>query len=189
MGFAPGLGVGEGFVQEFPELPAERPVKASHDDAHYHNAAFYLTSVKLQAGHVPAHNYGCGWRFLDIPLSPGQVFNTARLYYKAASTIGVILVNLRGEANANPATFSDLTDYYGRTRTTAGGRTALPAVTSGTWYSVDVKDIIEEIIALAAWSKGNPIVIFFDVDTYSVRYQEYHSYDADPDDAAYLKIT
>lgn len=189
IGFAPGLGPGEGLIPEYPELPVTRAVRASSDDCHRHNTAFYLTATELQAGHLPAHNYACAWRFLDIPLFKDQAITTARIYFKAADSQDSIPVNLRGEANASPATFSTYADWAARTRTTAGGRTYTGNVVADTWYSLDVKDIIEEIIALAAWQKGNPIVIFFDTDTLAARRHEYYSFDADPDDAAYLEIT
>ena len=189
IGFAPGMGTPGGFEEPITEIPFTSKPGQGSDDAYYRQTSFYTTTQRLYAGHVPGVDYGCGWRFRNIRLGSGESFTQAKVYYKAAASIASIYVDLRGERNVSPATFSTYADYMGRTRTIVGGRTLLSAIVSGTWYSVDVTSQVQEIIALAGWTKGNNLVIFFDVDTLSARRHEYWAYEKGIAWCAYLDVT
>jgi|GEM_PF-3998718 len=109
---------------------------------------------------------GAGIRFNNIQVNPGDTITSANLllggyWYSTGSTANT---RLHGEKTLTPATFSDITNYDGRTRTVASvDWDAITPWDEGHRYgSPDIKDIIQEIIDQPGWAKGNSIVIFWD---------------------------
>lgn len=171
-----------------PSLPIDIRIAASSDDAHYHNITFYLTALRLQAGHVAAHDYAPGFRFLEIPLDPVLPPAIATINFKIWQAFRAIRIYLRGQRSLDTNTFSTYPDFIARPRTLYEDRLFILNKPAGYWYSLDVLPIITEIISQFGWEAGNSLVIFFDVDTYSASWQEYYAFDLDPNSAAYLHL-
>ncbi len=109
---------------------------------------------------------GCGLRFTNITIPKGSTITAAYITLNAYVDRSNTVVNskIHGEAADNPGQFSDLTDYQGRSRTSAvvnwNGITAWTAESE--YNSPDISSIIQEIIDRAGWSSGNALVIFWD---------------------------
>lgn len=150
----------------------ERLVRVSADDieAHWNGAAWVasITSDAWWVGYFSGsyQKMGGAGRFLNIYIPPGAAILEAYLKLTARTSDASTGVKsrLRGEKNTNPATFSTYANYDARTRTTAQiDWDDIPSWTLGTLYqSPDIKTIIQEIVNLAGWTSGNPIVIFWD---------------------------
>lgn len=145
-------------------------VAASSDDCVVTHQADYfaLTNPYAQAGYCDSsYNWiGIGMRFLNAAIPQGATITTAYLTLRCNSSSSQTTVNTRikGEAADDAATFSDQTDFDGRTRTSAYiDWDNIAAWTSGTDYaSPEIKTVIQEIINRAGWASGNALVIFWD---------------------------
>lgn len=152
----------------------ERQISQSTDDIYVNwntvigNWQVNLSSDRWHVGWWATTDMKCGagGKFLDITIPPGSTILHAYLKLRARSSDSSTGVKsrLHGEKNINPATFSNYANYSARIRTGAAiDWDNIPTWTSGSLYqSPDIKDIIQEIVNLAGWTSGNPIVIFWD---------------------------
>ena len=171
-----------------PSLPIDIRIASSSDDAHYHNTTFYLTADKLECGHVVAHDYAPGFRFIEIPLDPVLPPTIATINFRSWQMGRPVQINLRGQRSTDTETFSTFPDFMARPRTIYVNRLWILSKAPGDWYSLDVLPIITEIISQFGWEAGNSLVIFFDFDLYNAWVHEYYSFDLDPASAAYLHL-
>lgn len=171
-------------------------VAASSDDAYSKEgwSEFDLTSAYPRLGAW----YGCNpsavaLRFLNVTIPKNATINSAVVTFEAGEDSAATTVSVRifGEANASPATFTDLANWQARSWTTAyvdwtniGSWTV-----ASTYNSPDIAAVIQEIVNLAGWASGNNLVLAFKnngstgVDRLTV------GYDANPATCARLSIT
>jgi hypothetical protein len=120
---------------------------------------------------------GGGFRFANVGIPKYSTITNAYLEITAAENLSNDNVNtvIVGELTANASLFSDLADYQSRRGTICGGANddnitnasvnwnSIAHWTQNTKYqSPDISTIIQEIVDLSAWEKGNAIVIFWD---------------------------
>lgn len=134
---------------------------------------FSTSAIDIRAGvrfPVSIYKQGGGYRFQNIAVPNGAVITSAYMQYYLGTglgmdfTQGVCNNKIRGEAADNASTFTDLTDFDARTRTTATVTwSGIEGWYQGNWYnSPDITSIIQEIVNRAGWASGNSIVIFRD---------------------------
>ena len=114
---------------------------------------------------VTSYGHGGGGRFPILFIPAGSTIVSAKVkFYGLNSPNTVIKSRFAGELNATPITFSDLTDYDARSRTTASiDWDAISAWTPDTWYeSPELLSVVQEIVDLGGWATGQPLVIFWD---------------------------
>jgi hypothetical protein len=139
--------------------------------------------------------YGNGLRFLSVGIGQGATIESA--YLKATSRSTRTLTNavksrIEGEDTDDAATFSDITNYLARSRTTANVNwNPTGTWASGVeWSSPDIKTIIQEIVNRGGWSSGNAIVLFWeDRDCLSTDSYYIHHYDSSSNDSCRLTVT
>ena len=185
-------------------------VAASADDAHMdsitdnsgraptNNGIVSLTNTKLEAG---SHGGNAEWcvaiRFPGIAAAQGATISSATLElrgnasYNAAPNVVKFFVSAQASDNA-PAlatTNGDLNSTT-RPRSTAYAEWTQTNVVGGSWYSVDVTAVIQEIVNRAGWATGNAIVMLVDVhpDCTTGEWQDFDSYDGAPAGAPKLTI-
>lgn len=178
-------------------------VAASSDDCFvYWNGSAWvltLTASSPTVGYVISTVYktGQGLRFLNVTIPQGSTINTAYFTRTAHESRAETVVNakIRGEDSDDAVTFSDYTNYDGRTRTTAVITWAdIAAQIAGSEYnSPEIKTIIQEIIDRGGWASGNALVIFWDdhdglSDAEDSHYRDCKSYDLDTAKAPKLHI-
>ena len=141
---------------------------------------------------------GSGMRFLNITIPAWATIDTAQLIITAQSSQSGTTVKsrIRAEANINPATFSTLANFDARTWTTAlTNWDSIAAWTAETEYtSPNFKTSIQEVINLANWASGNPVVVLW--DDFELRgtqsaniYRNGYAYNSSTSKAAKLVIT
>lgn len=128
-----------------------------------------LTAGNLSFGKTSAAvRSGSAIRFtsLAVPAKAPIAKAVMVLDATASDSNPYVNVKIQGESNVSPATFSDYTDWAGRTRTTAYVLWYnVPAFSNATLVTtVDISAIVQEIVNLAGWASGNDLVIFIDDD-------------------------
>jgi hypothetical protein len=108
-----------------------------------------------------------GMRFTNVTIPPGAIINSAVLQLRAHLNDNQVIVRskIRAEDAGNAQTFSDLTDYQNRPRTTEEviWDDIGPWTVVGTWHnSPDIKDVIQAVVNRSDWASGSAMVIFFD---------------------------
>jgi hypothetical protein len=139
--------------------------------------------------------YGQPFRTTGWNIPSAALITHAYIYMTSRSTLtGDVNLEVKGE-EANGATFSDLTNYLARTRTTASASWDM----SGSWssgvercssdYSCDVKDVIQEVLDDSGVGTLTDIVLFVeDMDTDSESCYYVHSYDSSSGNAPRLYV-
>lgn len=147
-----------------------------------------LTNTLLQPGsHSGNNEYSAGARFTGVTIPQGATINSATFEMRANSTYNagsnVIKYHVSAQASDNAPTFGTGAGENLRTanrpRTTAeSANWTQTSVTGGTWYSISVTSVIQEIVNRAGWASGNAIVIIVDThaDTTLGEWQDYDSY-------------
>lgn len=181
-------------VKRRPRVPAGRdptdvwPVAASTDDCIKYNTTFSVVLVSVFVTHLSLAIEG-GYRFLALDIEQGSTIVSAYLQimpyddWPAGGTATV-----KGEAVDDAATFSDLTDFDGRTRT-AASVTWNPGVwATGVWAtSPNLASILQEIIDRPGWSSGNALVLLTAAPIGPTHSGD--SYDAEGENAPRLEVT
>jgi hypothetical protein len=143
-------------------------VGASTDDCRRENATFDTNGIRIIAGHRDGLVDGSGVRFLNITIPQGSTINSAAISVRArvSDPSTGVKTKITGDDEDNAATFSDLTDYNGRPRTTAAvDWDPSEGWTADTWYdSVDISAVIQEIVNRAGWVSGNALALFWEDD-------------------------
>jgi len=105
-------------------------------------------------------------RFQTVPIPQGATITTAYLTFRAkiSTTVDDVNTRIRGEDADDTVTFSDLTDFDSRPRTTAQvDWDSIPDWTADTDYDTpEIKTVIQEIVDRAGWASGNSMVLFWD---------------------------
>ena len=150
-------------------------VTNTNDDASRDNFAgswtFHLNDAVVKVGvqywnGLKQYMGGSGMRFANITIPKSYIILSAKITFTASSSLNVDTVNsqLRGELSANAAVFSTDADFTGRTRTAA--QVAWDVIghwlITGTYDSIDISPIIQEIVNQGTWVSGNALVIFWD---------------------------
>lgn len=147
-------------------------VGASADDAggYWTGSAWYIypTEAYIGAGYYSAAGlkwFG-GYRFTGVTIPVGAIITTAYLTFRASHNISATTVRskIRGEQNNAAAAFSDITNYRGRTKTTAVVTwDSIPAWTANSDYnSAEIKTIIQELVNDYTGLSSANIVLFWD---------------------------
>lgn len=173
-------------------------VGQSSDDCYrrLHPTAWSTTEPYQYAGDSASNYYDIrgGMRVTSINIPQGVPILSAHLKLYASYLGGSIPETfIEGEDTDDAATFSTVSDYDNRTRTSASVTWTPPNWTLNTWHtSPDIKTIIQEIINREGWHSGNALVLFWrDVNGWigTKRYLGAHNYDTNPDLAAKLEVT
>ena len=132
--------------------------------APYWNLAYAL----FRCGYLSAAytDFSSAARFLNFTIPGSATINTARLTLTCQTALSDTVVNtrIRAERNINPATFTDKANFDARTWTTEYiNWDGIEAWSLDAEYdSPDFASVIQEVIDLASWASGNPIVILWD---------------------------
>jgi len=157
------------------------------------------THIYPKIGLYSGGYYGQSFRTTGWSIPSGSTIVHAYVYMTSRSTLtgGSIDLEIKGE-EADGATFSDLTDYLARTRTTAsaswnmGGDSWVNGVERcSSDYSCDLKDVIQEVLDDSSVETLTDIVLFVeDMDADSTGQSYYvHSYDSSSGDAPRLYVS
>lgn len=142
-------------------------VSASSDDCLDENnpANFSLDLATVRAGDYSAASYdwASGMRFLSVNIPQGMRITAAYLTLRAYDKDGSIPTTIiEGEASDNAITFSDITDYDARVRTSETVDWTPVAWVDNTWYnSPSLVAIIQEIVDRPGWVVNNALVLFW----------------------------
>lgn len=157
-----------------------------------------LTNTLLSPGsHGSNNEHSAGARFTNVTIPQGATINSATFQMRANASYNagsnVIKYHVSGQAADNAATFAIAANMTttNRPRTTAvSADWTQTSVTGGTWYSIDVTSVVQEIINRAGWTSGNALVIIVDthVDTTLGEWQDYDSYDGSAANAPKLDV-
>ncbi len=161
-------------------------VVASSDDATQVGTSF----TSLTAGSLTMHNANTiGVRFLSLTIPADATVLTAELVFVSLSDRdGYTVLDIMGEADANPSTFgTGGTDISGRVTTVN-----TVAWTPDAWLTDEVKrisvvSIVEELIAVPGYAAGNAMV--FIIQSALPNDRQARSFNNDPTKAPRLEIT
>jgi len=161
-------------------------VAASTDDCYTYNGTILLNSVYLRIDRDTATERVYA-RFLDVTIPSGATILHASIeVLPYGITTGASDIQIRGIKEPNTLTFSTQADADGRPVTDAYKDWVPGNWAIGTWYgrfndSVDLKDIIQEVIDQAAWASGNALAIKT-VNTTLTRVRWCRAWDTAPND-------
>ena len=160
-------------------------IAASSDDAS--EAATVVTLAGATLSFVAANTIGV--RFTSVTLPAGATVLSASLRFTGSGAKNPYsVITVRGEADSNASTFtaaaSNITDRVA----TINSSTWIPAawVTDGE-DSVDVADIVSDVIGVSGWAAGNAMAFILSSATGSDR--DARSYDDTPSKSPFLDIT
>jgi hypothetical protein len=103
------------------------------------------------------YSYDSIFHFTSVSIPKGATIISATLSINVQTYTGSPILIVKGEAADNPATAADAADGFGRSKTTASVNPGF----SGTGNKdINVKTIIEEIIARAGWVLNNSLNLF-----------------------------
>lgn len=145
-------------------------VAASADDAYCETGANWdSTHIYGPFGHLGATFYADVYlRFLNVTIPKGATINSALVRFVCGVVVGttVVRTNITGEDVDSASQCTSCADVAGRARTTAlEAWDNVPIWTLGAEYdTVDIADIIQEIVDRAGWVSGNDVNIFVDND-------------------------
>ncbi len=177
-------------------------VSASTDDCirYYINDIFSATGANFFAGYESsaAQDGGSAARFLSVTIPAGVTILTAKLVLtcRIAGSNTTVNTRIRAEKAADPATFSDSTDFDARTWTTEYiNWDGIGDWTQDVEYdSADFTAVLQEVIDQGGWASGNAVVILWDdyeerstQANSTTRYA--HSYNSDAAKAPKLVVT
>lgn len=104
--------------------------------------------------------------FRNITIPPNAIITSAKVMHLAFSNSPgeVCRTYLKGEKQANPATFSTVGDYFARPRTSASvDWSPIPPWNVFTWYETpDISNIIQELVDQPWWASGQKLCIFWE---------------------------
>lgn len=157
-----------------------------------------LTDLALPPG---SHSNNDEWciaaRFTGVTIPQGATINSASFQMRAFGTYNAspntvrfyVSAQASDNAAALAATVGNLATGT-RPRSTAFATVTLSSVIDGTWYSVDVTSVVQEIVNRVGWVSGNAIAIQVDTheDTTLGEWQEFYPYDRDAASAPKLDI-
>jgi hypothetical protein len=160
---------------------------------------FSLVATRMRMGYSSSGllKMGAAMRWTGVTIPQGATITSAVVEYYASDTRAADDVNvyIRGEKSVNALTFVNLTDYDGRTWTSATVDWTMDDYTSGNWYnSTDVSSVVQEVVSQVGWVSGNSLVIEIqDYDgrstTLSGCNRQFRDYDYATADGAYLFVT
>lgn len=139
-------------------------VGASSDDCYVCRSGTYLSLTTS----APCGDASAGWYDLEtgmrwtVDIAQGATITSAYLKLVAQSNVSneIPTTIIAGEDADDPATFSDWTDYDGRTRTSQSVNWTPSAWVAGTTYtSGDIASIIQAIVNRAGF--GTHLVLFW----------------------------
>jgi len=136
------------------------PSASNHDASQDGSGVITLTGeIKLTAA---AH--WCGLLLAGVSIPTGATVNSATLYYKAYKTTrDDPAINWYGEAADNAGVFTTgASDISGRSRTTAYTGDTATGIGTGSYRTVNIKGIVDEVRARGGWSSGNNIALIGD---------------------------
>ncbi len=134
---------------------------AVEDDAQYREvtSSWGTSGVNISVGSYSSayYHYNTPIRFAAVQVAKDTVPSASHVRLHAAeSTSGTCPIRIYGILDADPATFSTVGDYTGRTRTTAYVDMNAAAWTLGSWYdSADISPILTELFAQAGWDASS----------------------------------
>lgn len=156
--------------------------------------------------HPQVQRYGSGLRFTNVDIPAGATILTAKITLAPVHNKNdTVFGRICGNADDNPAVFTNVVDYQARRGTSCGGanndrRTvaqvdwSLPAqVYKDTWLDTpDISTIIQELVNRAGYVSGRAMVLF--VDDHDGRtgmdhFYRFYSWDDNPSLCAKLTIT
>jgi hypothetical protein len=112
-------------------------------------------------------NQSVGLYFPSISFDQGQSIGSAYVQFEVDETeSGSVTITIEGHDTDNAQDFGDLTNVVGRTRTTASVTWSPPnwttvGETGVDQRTVDLTDIIQEIVDRPGWVNGNALVLIF----------------------------
>jgi len=146
-------------------------VAASSDDAEERNSTGQIstTSPDLDMTDGGSFQHTVGMRFNGVAIPVGATITSAYVQFQVdATNAAASSLNVQGELNANPLTFTTAnSNISSRTRTVAAVPWApVPWNTVGAagldQRTSDITSIVQEIIGLAGWASGNSMAIIID---------------------------
>jgi type IV pilus assembly protein PilY1 len=133
-----------------------------------------------------------GVRFNAIDVPQGAKIDSATIDVNAygSATSGNPQVAINGEAADDSASFTGSNgELSSRTLTTASALWDVPDFVTGNWYTtVDLKDVVQEIVNRSGWSSGNSMSFVFGTDV-GKKDRQAVSYDTNPNQSPRLSIT
>jgi hypothetical protein len=142
-------------------------VTAQTDDCLITGTTINTANIRISAGLETnwLFVYRSGMRFQNVAVPQGATITVAYITYTAA-LLGVkaVILKIYGEDADDTSTFSDLADYEGRTRTSAGVTGWSPGDWSvdSEYNSPSITTIIQEIVDRAGWVSGNAMTFFWE---------------------------
>lgn len=121
---------------------------------------------ELVIGQHPSlpNEYEGGFRFTGLAIPQGATIEEAKIrLVNQANSNGTPSFIIKGEDTDDAAIFSTHADFIARTRTTASVAWIPGAQTAGSSVmTVDIKDIVQEIVDRGSWASGNDMAFFIE---------------------------
>lgn len=141
-------------------VTVEYQVGASEDDGYWYGASGFSNSASsLYLGVGASTLYKTFIRFPAVIIPDGVTFNEAYLSFYYSGKQGTpIECDLYGESAANPSAVSSRNDGESRTKTSVSVKITSPV--SGTWWTKDIKTIIEDLAGDFSYKDGAAMQFF-----------------------------
>jgi len=137
----------------------------SDDDAYDNGTAIQRATNPLIMGDILGTQYQTGVRFKSLDIPPGSTINTAKVTFQAQldRTTNTCNIQIKGQDDDNPNTFSTHADFIARARTTqyVNWDDVPDWITNNDYDTPSLTDIIQAIINRPLWASGNSLVLFF----------------------------
>ena len=133
---------------------------ASDDDGYWYGASGFSNGTSsLYLGVGSSTLYKTFIRFPAVIIPDGVTFDEAYLSFYYSNKQGTpVECDLYGESAANPSAVSSRNDGESRTKTSASVKITSPE--SGTWWTKDIKTIIEELAGDFSYKDGAAMQFF-----------------------------
>ena len=144
---------------------------ANESDGGFFTSSYFSSQWQITLGGSAA--YDIFERFRNVTIPNGSTITSAHVSFRSnANESGTISATIYANDEDNPSAPTSYSEANSLTLTSASEAwTISDAWVSGTYYNtVDITDIIQEIVNRPGWSSGNAIVVVIKTDSTNVRY-------------------
>lgn len=166
-------------------------INSSSDDGYEADDTTWVDNDYVKYGQWNSVVYDGGLRWTSVSIIKKGIIASAILsYYSTTYGIDDIKGQIKGIAEDSPAIWTQETKPSTRDKTTANinGNSANWSK-AGSWYSIDIAPIIQELVNRAGWVSGNSLAIVMEDNGSSQQMHSIFSHDFNPNYAAKLDIT
>lgn len=142
---------------------AQYQINQSSDDCVNYTKGFLTNAYWTSTGNFTFTFYDNGLRFNNINTDnlTNNLYYVKLIFSAVQTRTGSVYTRIYGENNTNPITFSTLSDFNNRKRTSYYVEWYPSSWTQYNQYSVDITTLFNILISNSSWVSGNSIVFFW----------------------------